>query len=166
MSGAVTTVLYPGSFDPFHNGHLEAVEVTARLFDVVWVAAGNNPQKGTPLFELEERKAMIKDCTVHLGNVEITSLTTLVVDLAHELKADFIVKGLRNVSDFESEIEQAQMNHSVSGVHTLFLPSTPAYSFIASKYVRDIARLGGDVTHLVPPPVADRLREQYYSSHE
>ena len=129
----MTTVLYPGSFDPFHNGHLEIVETAAYLFDEVVVAAMRNPQKGEPLFTLEERKAMIAESLAHLDNVESCSFAKLVVDLAKEVGADFIVKGLRAVSDFESEMAQAQMNHAISGVHTLFIPSASANSFIASK---------------------------------
>lgn len=156
----MTTVLYPGSFDPIHNGHLEIVEVASRLFDDVVVAAVRNPQKGQALFTLDERKAMIADSVSHLDNVRIAVFSSLVVDLAREVGADFIVKGLRVVSDFESELMQAQMNRAVSGIDTMFIPATSNHSFVASKFIREIARYGGDVTSMVPPPVAKSLAEK------
>ena len=157
----MATVLYPGSFDPFHNGHRELVETAAYLFDSVVVAAIRNPQKNQGLFTLEERKAMIRESLDHLDNVKIVSVSKLVVDVARDVGADFIIKGLRSTIDFESEISQAQINLNVSGVHTLFLPSASANSYIASKYVRDIARFGGDVSSMVPEGVTRRLKEKY-----
>ena len=159
----MTTVLYPGSFDPFHNGHRELVETAAYLFDRVVVAAIRNPQKAGGLFELDERKEMIRESLSHLDNIEVISMADLVTRVAKECGADFIIKGLRSTIDFESEISQAQINLNVSGVHTLFLPSASANSAIASKYIRDIARFGGDVSSMVPAPVAKRLQERYGS---
>jgi len=159
----MTKVLYPGSFDPIHLGHLDIIEVAARRFDEVVVAAVRNPQKGKTLFELEERQAMIAESAAHLPNVSVTLFSSLVVDLAREIEADFIVKGLRVVSDFESELMMAQMNHAVSGVDTLFIPCGSAHSFLASKLIREIAHFGGDVTSMVPAPVAKRLSERYGS---
>jgi pantetheine-phosphate adenylyltransferase len=157
----VATVLYPGSFDPFHNGHKELVETAASLFDTVVVAAMRNPQKGEALFSLEERTAIIEETLGHLDNLRVISFSSLVVDLAKEVGADFIIKGLRVVSDFESEMAQAQTNLAVSGVHTLFLPSQSRYSYISSKYVRDIARFGGDVSMMVPATAAKRLQDRF-----
>jgi pantetheine-phosphate adenylyltransferase len=152
-------VLYPGSFDPLHNGHLEIIETAAGLFDSVTVAAMHNPQKGNGAHPLEDRQAMIRESLAHLPNVEVVMFSGLVVDLARDVGADFIVKGLRMVSDFEGEMQMAQMNFAVAGIHTVFLPSTSKSSFLASKYIRDMSRFGRDVTDMVPPPVARRLAE-------
>jgi len=157
--------LFPGSFDPFHNGHLEIVEIAAKLFDHVVVAPMRNTQKGEPLFTLEERKQMITDSISHLPNVTLAFLSVLTVDLARELGADVIIKGLRVASDAEAELQQAQMNRRVAGIETLFIPSSSEYSFIASKYVRDFARFGGAdrIGSTVPEPVLVKLKERYPS---
>ena len=159
----MTRVLYPGSFDPIHNGHLELIEVAATLFDEVVVASIGNPQKTSGVFSLAERGELIAESVAHLPNVRATTWSTLVVDLAREVEADFIVKGLRAVSDFESELQQSQVNLSISGVHTLFIPSATEHSFVASKWVREIARFGGDVSSMVPASVAARLKAVFAS---
>jgi pantetheine-phosphate adenylyltransferase len=157
------TALYPGSFDPFHNGHLEIVEIASKLFDHVVVAPMRNTQKGDSLFSLEERSQMIVDSVAHLPNVKLASFASLVVDLAREIGADVIVKGLRVASDAESELQQAQMNRRVTGIETLFIPCSSEYSFIASKYVRDFARFGGAdrIGSTVPEPVLVKLKEKF-----
>jgi len=157
----VATVLYPGSFDPFHNGHQELVETASYLFDRVVVAAIRNPQKSGMLFTLEERKEMIRDSLTHLDNVEVISMSKLVVDVAKDVGADFIIKGLRAVVDFENEMAQAQTNLTISGVHTLFLPSASAHSYLASKFIRDIARFGGDVSAMVSDAVLRGIKEKF-----
>ncbi len=154
-------VLYPGSFDPIHLGHLEIIVTASELFDEVVVAAMSNPQKGDPVFDLDEREQMIKESVAHLPNVSVTMFSTLVVDLARELDVHFIVKGLRAVSDFENELQMAQMNNAVSGVHTMFIPSASSRSFLASKLIREIARFGGDVSSMVPEPVGRRIIERF-----
>jgi pantetheine-phosphate adenylyltransferase len=157
------TALFPGSFDPFHNGHLEIVEAASKLFDHVVVAPMRNTQKGVPLFTLEERIDMIRDSIAHLPNITMASFGSLVVDLAREIGADVIVKGLRVASDAESELQQAQMNKKVAGIETLFIPCSSEYSFIASKYVRDFARFGGAdrIGSTVPEPVLVKLKEKF-----
>jgi pantetheine-phosphate adenylyltransferase len=158
----VTKVLYPGSFDPFHNGHRELVETVAYLFDEVVVAAIRNPGKDS-LFSLEEREDIIRESLSHLDNVEVMHFAKLVVDVAKDIDADFIVKGLRGTTDFDSEMTQAQVNLNVSGVHTVFIPSATKNSFIASKYVREIARFKGDVSSMVPEGVVKRLEDKFHS---
>lgn len=153
--------LVPGSFDPVHNGHLEVIERAARLFDEVVVATVRNTQKTASLFELEERQEMLEESLKHLANVRIVSMSTLVVNVAAEVGASVIVKGLRAVSDFENELQMAQMNKQLSGVETLFIPTSSAHSFIASRLLREVARFGGDVDAFVPKVVADRLREKF-----
>jgi pantetheine-phosphate adenylyltransferase len=154
----MTTVgLIPGSFDPFHNGHLEVVERASLIFDEIVVAAIRNPQKSEALFDLDERRDMIAESLAHVKNVRIVSISTLLVNVAQDVNATAIVKGLRAISDFESEMQMAQMNRSLSGVETLFLPSSSTYSFIASRLLREVARYGGDVTPFVPAAVAKRL---------
>ena len=145
--------LIPGSFDPFHNGHLEVVERASRLFDEVVVAALRNPQKSQALFDLDERQEMLSASCAHLENVRIVSVATLLVNVARDVGATAIVKGLRAVSDFENELQMAQMNRQLSGVETLFIPTSASYSFVASKLLREVARYGGDVTDFVPEPV-------------
>ncbi len=157
----MTVGLIPGSFDPFHNGHLEVVERASVIFDEIVVAAIRNPQKSEALFDLNERREMIAESCAHLANVRIVSIATLLVNVARDVNATAIVKGLRAVSDFESELQMAQMNRSLSGVETLFLPTSSRHSFIASKLLREVARYGGNVTTFVPAPVAKRLIERF-----
>jgi pantetheine-phosphate adenylyltransferase len=153
----MTVGLIPGSFDPFHNGHLEVVERASHIFDEIVVAAIRNPQKSEALFDLDERRDMIAESLAHLANVRIVSISTLLVNVAKDVNATAIVRGLRAVSDFETEMQMAQMNRSLSGVETLFLPSSSTLSFIASRLLREVARYGGDVSPFVPPAVAKRL---------
>lgn len=157
------TALIPGSFDPLHNGHLEVIETASRLFDSVIVAAIRNPQKTAQMFELDERREMIAESTSHLDNVKIESFSSLVVDLARRVGADVLVKGLRVSTDFEYELQQAQMNQAISGIETVFVPCASSTSFIASSLVRDIARFGGAerVLSFVPEPVYRRLVEKF-----
>ena len=155
----MTIVLFPGSFDPFHNGHLEVAERASKLFDALVVAVVRNPQKGEPLFDASQREVMIGESLAHLESVRIVSMSTLVVDVAREVGATVIVRGLRAISDFESELQMAQMNQHLSGIETVFLPTSSTHSFVASRLIREVVRFGGDVSEFVPPPVARRLKE-------
>lgn len=157
----MSLVLYPGSFDPLHNGHLDVIEQAAALFGDVIVLAMYNPAKVDPLFELDVRREMMADCLGDLDAVRVEFRSGLVVDAARELGVDFIVKGLRTTMDFEYEMQMAQTNEAVTGVRTVFLPAVSAHAFVSSTFIREIARYGGDVTALVPPPVARRLEERY-----
>ncbi len=155
------TALFPGSFDPLHNGHVEVIEVCARHFDRVAVAVVANPQKGEPLFTLENREDMVRESLSHLDNVLVRSFSGLVVDIAKDLDASAIVKGLRAVTDFDNELQMAQMNYSLSGIDTIFIPTGSEHSFIASRLIREVSRFGGDVSGLVPSPVTKRLAERF-----
>jgi pantetheine-phosphate adenylyltransferase len=161
----MTTALFPGSFDPFHNGHLEIVETASLLFERIVIAPVRNHQKSAALFSLEERRSMVAASVVHLHNVEVTGDDTpsLVVDVARAVGADVIVKGLRVASDAESELQQAQINKAVSGMETIFVPCSSVYSFIASRWLRDFMRGGGAdrVGSMVPAPVFAAMKEKF-----
>ena len=160
----MTIVLYPGSFDPVHNGHIDLITTASTLFEQVVVAVLVNPDKPSGMFDMVERKAMLSESLDHLSNVSVENFWGLVVDLARDLGVDCIVKGLRLVEDFESELQQAQMNRHIAGVATVFVPCSPQVSFLASNLIRQIAQMGGDVDDLVPPPVARRLQERFPTS--
>lgn len=153
--------LVPGSFDPIHNGHLDAIARASSLFDVVIVAAIRNPQKSAELFTLDERQDMIRESVAHLDNVEVGFFSGLVVEFAKLHGCNAIAKGLRAVSDFESELQMAQMNRQLSGIDTVFIPTASRHSFLASRLIREVARYGGDVSGMVPEPVNRRLRSKF-----
>ena len=157
----MATALCPGSFDPVTNGHVDIIERTARHFDGVIVAVTRNPQKAQSRFDLEERQEMLADAVRHLDNVRIDTLKGLVVDFAREHGAELIVKGLRAVSDFEYELQMAQMNKRLSGIDTVFISTAPEYSFLSSSLVCEVAKFGGDVSAMVPPGVSARLVERF-----
>ena len=162
----MTAALCPGSFDPVTLGHLDIIERAARHFDEVIVAVIRNPQKTQSLFSLEERQQMLKEVTAHLSNVRIEFFKGLLVDFAKEQGANAIVKGLRAVSDFDYELQMAQMNHSLSGIDTFFLSTSPQYSFLSSSLVREVARFGGDVSAMVPEHVNALLVEKFNAQKE
>ena len=157
----MATALCPGSFDPVTNGHLDIIERTSRHFEDVIVAVIRNPQKSQSLFSLEERQKMLHEVTAHLPNIRIEFFKGLLVDFAKEHGGDAIVKGLRAVSDFDYELQMAQMNQRLSGIDTFFISTSPQYSFLSSSLVREVARYGGDVSSMVPPLVAERLAERF-----
>ena len=149
----------PGSFDPITNGHLDVIERASGLFDEVTIAVLSNSSK-TGLFTIEERIEMAKVAASHLPNVKVDTWSGLLVDYckAHDIKA--IVKGLRAVSDFDYELQMAQMNLQLKGVDTLLMATKPTYSFLSSSLVREIARYGGDVSALVPAGVLRALQSK------
>ena len=149
----VTRAIYPGSFDPPTNGHLDVIERAAGCFAELIVAVVVNPQKRNPMFSLEEREAMLRECVAHLPNVRVEHFRGLLAEYVKAQGADVIIKGLRVVSDFESEMSTALMNRSLSNVDTLFLMSDAKFSFVSSSIVKEVFFLGGDVDLLVPAPV-------------
>lgn len=155
MSGAVC----PGSFDPVTLGHVDVFERAAAQFDEVVVAILINPAK-KGMFDLDERIAMIEESTSHLPNVRAQAGKGLVVDFVRSCGMNAIVKGLRTGTDFEYELQMAQMNKHVAGVDTFFVATSPRYSFVSSSLAKEVAMLGGDVTELLPEPVNRRLRER------
>jgi len=157
----VAIALIPGSFDPVTLGHVDIIERTAAHFDEVIAAVIRNPQKSQTLFTLEEREEMLAEVTAHLGNVRIDFFKGLLVDFAREHGVNAIVKGLRAVSDFDYELQMAQMNYKLARIDTLFMPTSPQHSFLSSSLVREVARFGGDVSSMVPPTVAQRLKERF-----
>jgi len=157
----LATALCPGSFDPVTNGHLDIIERTARHFDDVIVAVSRNPQKTKSLFSLEIRQEMLREVTDHLPNVRIELFTGLLVDFARDQGAKAIVKGLRAISDFDYELQMAQMNQQLTGIDTFFISTSPQYSFLSSSLVREVARFGGDVSTMIPKSVNARLLELF-----
>ena len=157
----MSTALCPGSFDPVTLGHLDIIERTSRQFDDVIVAVIRNPQKSASLFTLEERQEMLAEEISHLDNVRILFFKGLLVEFAKQHGAESIVKGLRAVSDFDYELQMAQMNQQLSGIDTFFISTSPQYSFLSSSLVREVAKFGGDVSSMVPPTVAERLAGRF-----
>jgi pantetheine-phosphate adenylyltransferase len=155
----VRRVLCPGSFDPVTNGHLDIISRAARLYDEVVVAVFVNQSKSS-MFTVDERREMLIEATAAYGNVRIDTFQGLVVDYCRTHDIPVIVKGMRAVSDFEYELQMAQMNRGLAGVDTLFMPTNPEYSFLASSLVKEIAKWGGDVSALVPAHVLKRLLER------
>jgi pantetheine-phosphate adenylyltransferase len=149
--------LYPGSFDPLTLGHLDLIERSARLFDSVVVAVLKNPNKQAA-FPLEQRLTQLRQATRHLSAVEVGSFDGLTVEFARHCQAQVILRGLRALSDFEFELQIAHTNHSLAPqVETIFLATSVQHSFLSSSVVKEVARFGGDVRHLVPSAVADDL---------
>ncbi|HCK99355.1 MAG TPA: pantetheine-phosphate adenylyltransferase [Candidatus Marinimicrobia bacterium] len=149
--------IYPGTFDPITNGHLDILERAAAVFETVYIAVANNIHKD-PLFSTEERIRMIKSCTLHYPNVRIAQFDGLVVDLAQEVGASIIIRGLRAISDFDYEFQMALMNrHMNDKIDTVFFMPHEDYTYLSSSTVREIVRLGGDVSAFVPKYVKEEL---------
>ncbi|GGJ08069.1 phosphopantetheine adenylyltransferase [Alicyclobacillus cellulosilyticus] len=152
--------IYPGSFDPVTNGHLDVLRRACRLFDRVVVAVLQNPAK-TPLFTREERLALLAESTKELPNVSVESFDGLLVELAARHRACAVIRGVRAAGDLESELRMAQMNRRLyEDAVTILVPTDPAYAFVSSTLVKEVALFGGDVSGLVPPPVARALAQK------
>ena len=153
------TALCPGTFDPVTNGHLDIIQRAARCFDDVVVAVLENPAK-LALFGVEERVAMLKEAVADIDHVQVESFSGLLVDYARSRGSAMVVKGLRAVSDFDFELQMAQMNSRMAGVETFFVATSPQWSYLSSSLIKEVARFGGDVTGLVPEFVQRRLDEK------
>ena len=162
MSDGSGTVVCPGSYDPVTNGHLDIISRTSAVFERVVVGVVNNPvRKEKTLFTAEERRGFLEEATASLGNVEVRIFSNLLVQFARELEARAIVKGLRAISDFEYEFEMAQLNRKLDpGIESIYMIASPQYSFLSSTGVKEMATFGGDVSDLVPPPVAAAMADR------
>ena len=157
----MTVALYPGTFDPLTNGHLDLIKRSVRMFDKVVVAIFANPMKG-PLFSVEERRRLIEESTRGLSNIEIDTFSdTLLVFYARQRQAHVIVRGLRAIADFEYEFQMTLMNRRLDeDIETVFLMPREEYTYVASRLIKEVATYGGNVEELVPPPVALALKEK------
>ena len=150
--------IYPGSFDPPTNGHLDLIERGSKIFDLLIVAILGNPEKN-PLFTIQERVEMLRDVTQHCSNVEVETFNGLLVDYAVRRQARVILRGIRAISDYEYEMQMALMNRKLDpNLETVFMMPAVAYTFLSSRLVREVCQLGGDIRSLVPPAVEERLR--------
>ena len=153
--------VYPGMFDPIHNGHLDLIERSLRIFDELIVAVVANPSKA-PLFAVKERLEMIDECTAGMGRMRIMSFDGLLIDLVHREHADCIVRGLRAISDFEYEFQMALMNRKLrQTVETVFMMPHERYTYISSRLIKEVASLGAPVNGLVPPSIEGRLSRKF-----
>ncbi|CAM2068315.1 pantetheine-phosphate adenylyltransferase [Sulfidibacter corallicola] len=153
--------IFPGSFDPITNGHIDIIERAQKMFDRVIVAVLMNSAKKNPLFTIEERLTLIRRC-IDSDRVEVASFEGLLVDFAEKRKASVIVRGLRAVSDFEYELQMAMMNRQLNDeIETVFLMPKTVYSYLSSRMVKEVARLGGDIGTLVPPLIDEALKKKF-----
>ena len=154
-------ILYPGTFDPLTNGHIDLIERAEKIFGNLVGAVFENTSK-TPTFNLERRIIQIKNSLSHLTNIEVISYSGLTVDCANDLKANLILRGLRAMSDFEYELQIAHTNKSLNNdIETIFLSTNTNYSFLSSSLVKEVAKFGGEINHMVPPSVERDLKEYF-----
>jgi pantetheine-phosphate adenylyltransferase len=158
----VITAIYPGTYDPVTNGHVDVITRAAEIFDRVVVGVVGNPQHKEPMFDLDERVAFLRETLTPLENVEVDVFSELVVEFAHKWDAKVIVKGLRVISDFEWEFQMNQLNRTLAPeIETVYVMASPQVSFVSSSGVKEIASFGGRVDELVPEPVARRFKELF-----
>jgi pantetheine-phosphate adenylyltransferase len=158
----VITAIYPGTYDPVTNGHLDIIRRAATIFDRVVVGVVRHPVHKEPTFSIEERVEFLREALRDVPNVEVDVFAELVVDFAHRWEAKVIVKGLRVISDFEWEFQMNQLNrHLAPDIETVYVMASPLFSFVSSSGVKEIASFGGNVDGLVPQPVAERFRELF-----
>ena len=156
------TAIAPGSYDPVTNGHIDVITRAAGIFDRVVVGVVGSPHHKQPMFSIDERVGFLREALAHLPNVEVDVFRELVVEFAHKWEAKAIVKGLRVISDFEWEFQMNQLNrHLAPDVETVYVMASPQVSFVSSSGVKEIAAFGGDISELVPAPVAQRFKELY-----
>ncbi|MCU1308049.1 MAG: Phosphopantetheine adenylyltransferase [Acidobacteriaceae bacterium] len=157
--------IYPGSFDPLTNGHLDLIERGSKIFDELVVAILRNSEKA-PLFSVEERMEMLKETTSHLENVSVDTFEGLLVDYVAKQNARVVLRGIRAISDYEYELQMALMNRNLSpNIETVFMMPADTYSYLSSRLVKEVFQLGGSVRGLVPPMVEERLREKVNGQH-
>jgi pantetheine-phosphate adenylyltransferase len=160
MSKAITAI-YPGTFDPPTNGHLDVIARGAKIVDHLVVAVLRNASKGTPLFTVNEREQMLREATSHIGNVTVETFDGLLVDFARAKGAKAVIRGIRAVSDYEYEFQMAMMNRKLDPeIETLFMMPAEKYTYVSSRLIKGVFQLGGDVSSLVPPVVVERLRKK------
>jgi pantetheine-phosphate adenylyltransferase len=153
--------IYPGTFDPLTNGHLDLIARAAKVVDTLVVAILRNSEKGEPLFTVPEREEMIREATAEFGNVEVATFDGLLVDFAKAQGARAVVRGIRAISDYEYEIQMAMMNRKLNPeIETLFMMPAEKYTYVSSRLIKGVFQLGGDVTALVPPMVVERLKSK------
>jgi len=153
--------IYPGTFDPLTNGHLDLIARGTKIVDELVVAILRNSDKGTPLFSVPEREEMIREATREFGNVRVTTFDGLLVDFARQEKAKAVLRGIRAISDYEYEFQMAMMNRKLDPeLETLFMMPAEKYTYVSSRLIKGVFNLGGDVSALVPPNVVERLKQK------
>jgi pantetheine-phosphate adenylyltransferase len=154
-----TKAIYPGTFDPLTNGHLDLIARGAKIVDELVVAVLRNSQKGTPLFTVPEREEMLREATSGMGNVSVMTFDGLLVDFARQQGAKAVLRGIRAISDYEYELQMAMMNRKLDpALETLFMMPGEKYTYVSSRLIKGVFQLGGDITSLVPPIVMERLK--------
>jgi pantetheine-phosphate adenylyltransferase len=159
MSAKAITAIYPGTFDPLTNGHLDVIERGAKIVDRLVVSILRNAAKGEPLFTVPEREQMLREATAEFGNVSVATFDGLLVDFARSQKATAVIRGIRAISDYEYEFQMAMMNRKLDpDLETIFMMPAEKYTYVSSRLIKGVFQLGGDISSLVPPNVVERLK--------